>query len=371
MQSAKNAVIELLSVAGITVNGKDPWDIHVHNENFYTRVLGGGSLALGESYMEKWWDCERLDEFFTHVLSSNLDLIIKKSPALMARIALSKIMNYQSKSRAFDNVQEHYNLDTNLFSKVLDKQFLYTCGYWKEATTLDEAQENKMDLACRKLKLEPGMRVLDIGCGWGYFSKFAAEKYGAHVKGITISEEHVRYAKNLCEGLTVEIQNQDYRDLNEKFDRIFCFGMIEHVGHKNYRSFMQTVDRCLDDQGLFLLHTIGNPYTRTYPDPWLSKYIFPNYNIPSAAQIGQAIDGLFLFEDLHNFGLYYDKTLMAWHHNFVTHWEELKDKYDERFYRMWKYYLLACAGGFRAKRNVLWQMVFSKRTRPGLYFSVR
>ena len=371
MQSAKKDVAELLTSAGIAINGNNPWDIQVHNENFYTRVLAGGSLALGESYMDSWWDCPQLDEFFSHILKSNLDSVIKKSPGMMGRILLRKVLNYQNKSRAYENVQEHYNLDTNLFSKVLDKQFLYTCGYWKDATNLDEAQENKMDLACRKLKLEPGMKILDIGCGWGYFVKFAAEKYGVHAKGITISEEHVRYAKDLCKGLNVEIQNLDYRDLNEKFDRIFCFGMIEHVGHKNYRSFMQTINRCLDSQGLFLLHTIGNPYTRTYPDPWLSKYIFPNYNIPSIAQIGKAVDGLFLMEDLHNFGPDYDKTLMAWHQNFIDNWDELKDKYDVRFYRMWKYYLLACAGGFRAKRNVLWQMVFSKRTRPGSYYSVR
>jgi cyclopropane-fatty-acyl-phospholipid synthase len=370
-QSAKQRITELLAIAGISVNGNARWDIQVHNDNFYKRVLAGGSLALGESYMEGWWDCNSRDEFFSRVLSTNLENIIKKSPKLVAEIMLTKIVNYQTQSRVFNNIHKHYDIGNELFSKMLDKRMIYSCAYWKDAATLDEAQENKLDLACRKLKLEPGMHVLDIGCGWGGFAKFAVEKYGARVTGISISEEQVQYCKKLCTGLPIEIKLIDYREVNEKFDRIVSFGMYEHVGHKNSHTFMQAASNCLENDGFFLLQTVGNPVTKTYADRWVNKYILPNCTMPSITQIGQAIEGIFLIEDLHNFGPDYDKTLMAWHHNFTSNWNDLKDKYDEIFYRMWTHYLLFCAGGFRAKRNALWQIVLAKRSRPGGYCAER
>ncbi|HUR30169.1 MAG TPA: cyclopropane fatty acyl phospholipid synthase [Saprospiraceae bacterium] len=369
--NARNSVQELLAVADIQINGNKPWDIQVHDDRLYSRLLTGGSLALGESYMDKWWDCKHPDQFIYKILSSNLENTVKQSPKLITRILLTRVLNFQTKSRAASSVHKHYDIGNDLFIKMLDKRLVYTCAYWKDADSLEEAQVNKMDLACRKLKLEPGMRLLDIGCGWGSFVKYAAEKYGVIATGISISDEQIKLAKELCEGLPVSILNMDYRDLNQKFDCITCFGMFEHVGHKNHREYMEAVNRCLEEDGLFLLHTVGNPVTRTYPDPWLGKYIFPDYTVPSITHLGKATEGLFYMEDLHNFGLYYDKTLMAWHHNFSNSWEELKDKYDERFYRMWTYYLMACAGGFRAKRNFLWQIVFSKRTRKGEYQSVR
>lgn len=325
---------------------------------------------MGESYMESWWNCEKPDELFAHVLSTALEQKIK-SPKVAAGIMLTKILNFQTRSFAVGNVHKHYDIGNNLFEKMLDKRMIYTCGYWNDAASLDEAQENKMDLACRKLKFEKGMHILDIGCGWGGFAKFAAEKYGVKVTGISISKEQIKYGKKLCEGLPVEIKFMDYREADQKFDRIVCFGMFEHVGQKNHRLYMKVAERCLTNDGLLLLHTVGNPFTRTYPDPWMNKYIFPNYTIPSITQIGQAIENIFFIEDLHNFGPDYDKTLMAWHKNFTGNWNELKDDYDEKFYRMWSYYLLLCAGGFRAKRNFLWQIVLSKRSRNGEYISVR
>jgi cyclopropane-fatty-acyl-phospholipid synthase len=228
-----------------------------------------------------------------------------------------------------------------------------------------------MDLVCKKLYLEPGMHVLDIGCGWGGFAKFAAEKYGVRVTGITVSKEQIHFAEKMCEGLPVKIKLMDYRDVEEKFDRIVSIGMFENVGYKNHRTYMTVADRCLNEDGLFLFQTIGNVVTRTYPEPWLAKYIFPNYVIPSIRQIAKAIEGIFVMEDWQNFGAYYDRTLMAWHHNFINNYEELKHKYDERFYRMWNYYLLLCAGSFRAKRNLLWQVVLSKKGRRGAYEGVR
>jgi cyclopropane-fatty-acyl-phospholipid synthase len=371
-KTAKKRVEELLSIAGVSINGSAPWDIQVHNENFYERVLAGGSLALGESYMDKWWDCKRVDQFISNVLNTDLENIIKKSTKLKAEIILSKILNYQTPSRARANIHMHYDMGNELFRATLDKRMVYSCAYWQGAATLDEAQENKLHLACRKLKLQPGMHVLDIGSGWGSFARFAAEKYDVRVTGIAISEEQVKYARQVCEGLPVEIKFMDYRELNQKFDRIASFGMFEHVGQKNHHTYMEVASRCMDVDGLFLLETIGNPVTRTYPDRWMDKYIFPNAVMPSMKQMGEAIEGVFLVEDLHNFAAdEYVKMMLAWNDNFVSNWNDLKDKYDERFYRMWTYYLLFCTGGFRARRNVLWQFVLSKRSRLGEYVSER
>ena len=267
---------------------------------------------------------------------------------------------------------KHYDLGNDLFIRMLDKNMNYTCGYWRNATNLNEAQLNKLELTCRKLMLKPNMRILDIGCGFGAFAKYAATNYGVKVIGVTISKEQCEYAKQNCSGLPVEIRFQDYRDItNEKFDRIVSLGMFEHVGHRNYRTYMEIVRNCLNDDGLFLLHTIGNNLSTVYGDEWLNKYIFPNGMLPSIAQIANASESLFVMEDWHNFGAYYDKTLLAWFENFNDNWDQLKDHYDERFYRMWSYYLLSCAGMFRARRTQLWQIVFSKLGVRGGYQAPR
>ncbi len=371
MIKRKKIIIDLLSSAGIEVNGGNPWDIQIHNEDFYNRALGGGSIGLGETYMDKLWDCESLDQFFCRVLNANLENKIKKSPEVIAQSLLTKIVNRQTRSHSFSNAQKHYDIGNDLFSRMLDKRLVYTCAYWQDAITLDEAQENKLDLVCRKLGLEEGMHVADIGCGWGSFAKFAAEKYKVKVTGITVSKEQVEFGNKVCEELPVEIKLMDYRDLHGNFDRAAAIGCMEHIGQKNHRTFMEVASRCLPDDGLFLMHTIGNAVTRTYPDPWLAKYIFPNYLVPSIRQVAKSFEGIFVMEDWQNIGTDYDKTLLAWYHNFVDKYEELKEKYDERFYRMWNYYLLLSAGSFRAKRNLLWQVVLSKKGRKGVYQAVR
>jgi cyclopropane-fatty-acyl-phospholipid synthase len=254
---------------------------------------------------------------------------------------------------------------------MLDTRMVYSCGYWKNATTLDAAQEAKLDLICKKIGLKKGMRVLDIGCGWGSFAKFAAERFKVSVVGVTVSKEQVTLAREFCKDLPVEIRLQDYRKMKESFDRIVSVGMFEHVGYKNYRTFFQVAHRCLKDGGLFLLHTIGGNFSVKGTDPWINKYIFPNSMLPSVAQISAAIESRFILEDWHGFGTDYDKTLMTWMQNFNTHWAELKQQHSERFYRMWKYYLLSSAGSFRARRNQLWQIVLSKHGVPGGYTSIR
>jgi cyclopropane-fatty-acyl-phospholipid synthase len=371
MYSAKKIITELLQLAGITINGKQVWDIQVHNELFYARSLQDHDLGFGESYMEGWWDCPRLDIAMQRLVDANIENKLKFNQRLLLQAVLTKIFNFQTKKRALAVAEKHYDLGNALFQAMLDDRMNYTCGYWKNANSLNQAQTAKLDLACRKLLLKPGMRVLDIGCGWGAFAKYAAENYGVSVIGVTISQQQFQLAKERCAGLPVEIRFQDYRDLNEEFDRIISLGMFEHVGYHNYRTYLQVVNRCLTDQGIFLLHTIGGNISTTKASAWITKYIFPNGMLPSVAQIGKASEGLFVMEDWHNFGTDYDKTLMAWHHNFNQHWPELKAHYDERFFRMWNFYLLTCAGSFRARDMQLWQIVFSKRGIAGGYDAPR
>ncbi|MBI2278611.1 MAG: cyclopropane fatty acyl phospholipid synthase [Candidatus Brennerbacteria bacterium] len=365
-------VERLLARAGITINGDEPWDIRVANEGFYRRVIRKGSLGLGESYMDGWWDAPKLDEFFFRALRTNLRKEVGISFAQFVLFLRSVILNPQRHSRAFIIGKRHYDLGNDFYTAMLDQRMAYSCGYWNGAKNLDEAQEAKLDLICRKLGLQPGMNVLDIGCGWGSFVKYAAEHYNVKVLGITVSKEQAVYGANLCEGLAGStVRYADYRTLNRQFDRIVSVGMFEHVGRKNYHTFMEVVHRNLAPDGLALLHTIGGNASVWCNDIWIDRYIFPNSMLPSVAQISRAIEGLFVMEDWHSFGADYDRTLMAWFQNFDAHWGRLQTKYGDRFYRMWKYYLLSCAGSFRARRNQLWQVVLSKKGVPGGYRSVR
>jgi len=366
----QKTVEQLLQSADVEINGSRPWDIQVHNDDFYARVMAQGSLGLGESYMESWWDCPQLDQFFFKILSADLDEQVKTFSGLMA-VLKSKIINLQKPSRAYEIAEKHYDIGNELFEQMLDKRMIYSCGYWQSADNLDQAQEDKLDLICKKLGLQPGMRVLDIGCGWGGAVRFAAERYGVEVVGLTVSKEQQKLAQQTCQDLPVEIRLQDYRSLNEKFDRIFSVGMFEHVGYKNYHDYFQVVKRNLNHDGLFLLHCIGGNQSVTQTDPWIAKYIFPNSMIPSAQQISTDSEGILILEDWHNFGVDYDTTLMAWYENFNNSWDVIKHNYDEVFYRQWCYYLLSCAGSFRARENQLWQCVFSANGLPGGYQSIR
>jgi cyclopropane-fatty-acyl-phospholipid synthase len=361
-EKAKQVIKNILTPLDIRINGNRPWDIQINNPQFYQRVISGGSLALGESYMDGWWDCKALDEFFKRLLESRIDKKNKSlKPAILWEIFKARVMNLQSGARAFIIGRRHYDTGNRLFKIMLDKGLNYSCGYWHNACDLDEAQIGKLDLICRKIGLEQGMTVLDIGCGWGGFAKYAAETYGVKVKGITVSKEQAGYAREQSKGLDVTIELTDYHDLNEQFDRIVSIGMFEHVGWKNYKTFMEVVHRCLKDDGMFLLHTIAGNTPAKGTDPWIGTYIFPNSMLPSASQIFQAAEGLFILEDLHSLGRYYDQTLMAWYDNFTRNWDRLKDQYDMRFFRMWRYYLLSCAASFRSRRNQLLQIVFSKQ----------
>lgn len=359
-------VNDLLHKAGIAINGPSPADLQIKNADFYKRVLQKGSLGLGESYMDGWWDCACLDQFFTRVIKAGLD---KQLPAHFKdtlRVLSARIFNLQNRKRAWMVGKEHYDLGNDLFSRMLDEHMQYSCGYWKNADNLADAQRDKLRLVCEKLQLSPGMRLLDIGCGWGGLAEFAAREYGVTVTGATISAEQQKMAQARCQGLDVTILLQDYRELNDRVDRIVSIGMFEHVGPKNYATYFEVVNRNLKPDGIFLLHTIGSRKADNNVDPWIDKYIFPNGCLPSAGQIADASTPFFVMEDWHNFGADYDKTLMAWHARFIDAWPELADRYSERFKRMFSYYLNACAGAFRARDLQLWQVVFSRGIENGL-----
>lgn len=366
----RNRVERLLEGSGVRLNGPNPWDIRVHDGRFYARALAHGSLGVGESYMEKWWDADDLDGFLYRVMQARLEEKVHSWHDL-AIVLKAWLRNLQNPSRAFLIGRHHYDIGNELFERMLGKRLVYSCGYWKEAGNLDDAQLAKLKLVFAKLGLKPGMRVLDVGCGWGEALKLAHELHGVSGVGVTVSAQQAEYARRLVQGLPIEIRLADYRTLDEKFDRIFSIGMFEHVGAKNYRTYMRVVRRCLKDDGLFLLHSIGGNHSVNSTDPWIAKYIFPNGMLPSIAQIGCAVEKLFVMEDWHNFGVYYDRTLLAWRRNFEAHWEELKSRYSETFYRMWRFYLSASAAAFRARKNQLWQIVLSPYGVPGGYVAPR
>lgn len=356
---AEETVRDLFKEAGIEVYGTDPWDIQVRDSRFYERVLRETSLGLGESYMDGWWDVESIDGMIDRMLRANLDRRVRGNLRTRLPALLGIITNRQSPARAFEVGRDHYDLGNDLYSAMLDRRLNYTCAYWKNAMNLDEAQEAKLDLVCRKIGLKPGMSVLELGCGWGSFAKYAAEKYGASVLGVTVSKEQVALGSELVKGLPVEIRLQDYREVQGRFDRVISIGIMEHVGYKNYRSYMEVVHRTLKPDGVGFIHTIGGNYSLTAGDPWSDKYIFPNGMLPSIVQLGDAMEGLFVMEDWHNFGPDYERTLLAWYDNFEAAWPELSKKYSERFHRMWRYYLLTSAGTFRSRSQQLWQIVFT------------
>ncbi|MEZ5514078.1 MAG: cyclopropane fatty acyl phospholipid synthase [Steroidobacteraceae bacterium] len=355
---SRRVLQELLGRADIRLDGDRPWDIKVRDARMIDAVLAHGSLGAGESYMDGWWDCEALDAMFTRVLRARVTEHLNSLDERMAAL-LAIVRNPQTPRRARRVGRQHYDLGDDVYQRMLDPRMIYSCAYWRADDSLASAQERKLDLVCRKLRLRAGMRVLDIGCGWGGAARFAAERYGVEVVGCTISQHQAQVARQRCDGLPVEIRLLDYRELDGQFDRIFSIGMFEHVGERNYRGFFSKARALLAADGLLLLHTIGSNRSSRATDAWIEKYIFANSMLPSIAQIGAATENLWVVEDWHSFGPHYDRTLMSWLENFEQHWPELASRYDERFHRMWRYYLASCAAAFRARHNQLWQVLLS------------
>jgi cyclopropane-fatty-acyl-phospholipid synthase len=368
--TSRELCLRLFDRAGIPIDGPEPWSMHVHDGRLWDRLLRDRELGLGESYMDGWWDAARVDELIVRMITAELRQAIRPTPRMLAAVARQTLANRQTVRRARDNARRHYDIGNDLYAAMLDRRMVYSCAYWDRVDTLDEAQEAKLDLICRKLHLEPGMRLLDIGCGWGAFVAFATERYGVHAVGISPATRQLALARERLAGTSVELRECDYRHMSGTFDRITSVGMMEHVGPRNLGTFFRTCDRLLARGGIMLHHTIAVLRSKHSTNPWIDRYIFPGGVLPSLAQIARASEPKWVTEDLHNFGLDYDRTLMAWHANLEERWDQLP-AYDERFRRMWRFYLLSCAGAFRARDLQLVQLVFRRTGSADRYVGAR
>ncbi|MDO8510235.1 MAG: cyclopropane fatty acyl phospholipid synthase [bacterium] len=366
----------------VTPNGSNAWDPQVkYPDKFYRAIASQGMLGLGDAYVEGLWECEDLAGFFYRAVRAGLlEALASALPMRLMRLKFA-LTNPQNMLKAKRNAYAHYSRGNELFEAMLDPRLTYSCALWKnpidldDDETLDDAQNRKLDLICRKLKLERRTKVLELGCGWGSLAGYAAEKYAANVMGITPVQEQVEYAANRYRYLPVKIAQADYREMSDassKFDCVVSVGMFEHVGKKNRKAYMDTVNRCLFRDGISLIHCFG----RSDPgvplvDTWTERYIFPGGYLPTIAEIAAAAEEHFNIVDLQELGRHYDKTLIHWCRNFEAAWNSLRNEYDERFRRMWRYYLLSAAGVFRARKLQLWQIVLVKKGSELLYEPVR
>jgi len=276
-------------------------------------------------------------------------------------------MNQQTKEKSTRVTKEHYDAGNDLYEAMLGRTMSYTCAYWKDAKTLEEAQTNKFDLVKRKLELKPGMKVADLGMGWGTAAAYMHEHGAAEVTGVSLSEEQVKWARdNLAKpGLTFIWS--DYRDHCDNpavagtYDRVYSIGMLEHVGFKNYRSFFDCVKRLLKPDGLALIHAIGEPDVVYASDPFLDKYIFPGAVMVPVSAASAAFEKFFILEDFQNFGFDYSLTLHEWDKRSKLYFKDHPGVYTEEFQRMWEYYLKMCEALFHLRINQLYQFVLSPR----------
>jgi len=366
----------LLEAADVRIGGDRPWDLQLHDPGVWDEVLRRGSLGLGDAYVRGDWDCQALDELFTRLLLAGADTTAARlTRATTLRLGLlERLLNLQSPRRAREAVRHHYDIHPEVYRAMLDPWRNYSCGYWEHAQTLQEAQEDKLRLIAEKLQLQPGQRLLDIGCGWGGLAAFLADHYDVQVVGITLSTEQLAAARTLWPGRPLRFELCDYRQLaslgEAPFDRVVSVGMYEHVGPRNGPTFFQAVDEALAADGLVLLHTIGDRQRQRAAshDAWINAHVFPNGRLPAPGELADAFCERFVIEDWHPFGLDYDRTLMAWQANVEQAWPELEASLTARdgeeaaaeFQRFWRYYLLSCAGFFRSRQGQLWQLVLSK-----------
>lgn len=364
---AEALITELLLRADVRVGGDRPWDINVTDQRFFERVIRDGQLGMGEAYMDGWWDCKSVDEMSARFIRANLHDESIRDPRFIMQYLKNRLKGIGRKSLAFEVGEAHYDLGNDLFESFLDKTMSYSCGYWRDAKSLEEAQIAKLDLVCRKLDLRRGMKVLEIGCGWGGWARHAAEYYGVEVHGITVSKEQLDWARQHTDSLPLKFELMDYRDVKGSYDRVVSVAMFEAVGQSYFRIFMQKVAEVLKSDGQFLLHTIvSNQPIEAAQSRWLNTYIFPNGELPSLAQIMTAMEGLFVLEAAHHLDGDYALTLAEWDRRFVANWPKLSTKFDQRFYRMWRFYLQISQGIFKSRLCHLWQFVFTKDGIPGL-----
>ncbi len=371
--SPQKFVTDLLLSADIRIDGSRHGDIQVHNEKFYRRVAAGGSLALGEAYMDGWWDCDDLGEFTRKIVKGRLKVPLDLHAAKI--YLMSVIGNLQTPQGSKRVADVHYELPSKMYALFLGPSNQYTSFYYAHTDNDVQAEEARLELICRKLKLNKNDRVLDIGCGWGGFAKYAAQKYGCHVTGVSIAREQIKFARQYAKGLSVQFKIQDYRQLKGSYDKIFSGGMLEHVGYKNYPTYMKKIAELLTDDGIAVIDCIGGNVPGKGPNPWVGKYIFPNSMVPSPSQISSAFEKHLVLEDWHNFRHDYSRTARYWKNEFIKNWGKIQaldqTLFNERFYRMWLYYLSLFEGAFEASHIQQWQLVFVKPSNNASYTSER
>lgn len=362
---AEAVVRDLFATAGVEIGGSAPHDLTVHDDRFYAKLLRWGELGMGESYIDGWWDCDALEQMIDRLLRARLHLVLKGNWRMRLGVVKAIVFNLQNEKRATDSARAHYDIGNDLYRLMLDRRMQYTCAYFAGTDDLDEAQEAKLDLICRKLDLKPGMRVLELGCGFGGFAIYAAEKYGVEVEGYNVSKAQLEVAREMAGDLPVTFHLADYREAKGRFDAVVSIGMMEHIGYKNHRTMLEVIERSMTDEAVALVHTIGSNSSRLRAERFVDKYLFPNAVSPSIAQFGAAIDGLLVLEDVQNIGEHYAPTLEAWWHNFDAGYDQLDHSvYDQRFYRLWRYYLLAASGASTSRKGQLWHFVMTKMGRP-------
>jgi cyclopropane-fatty-acyl-phospholipid synthase len=352
-----------LAAADIEIDGHRPWDIRVNDPAFYLRMMPNPAFQIGQTYMDGMWDCDAIDEMVFKLIASRVYAQHEKGGVFHLRNALARVRNMQSRARAGEVALAHYDLDLDLYRGMLDETLTYTCAYWDApGATLADAQRAKLRLICDKLELKPGQTLLDIGCGFGGLAAFAAEHYGVKTLGVTNSQQHCTVARTLYPHL--ELALMDYRELpalGRRFDAVASVEMIEAVGPKNFTTYFDVVSQCLAPRGAFLLQSFISPASRFVCNEWFDRYIFPNGVVPSFPQLHAASAMTFgAPTDVHELGLHYPSTLLAWDRNLRATWPRLRSRNDERFRRMWHFYLTSLAGVFRAEDLRLCQVLYRK-----------
>ncbi len=332
--------------------------VSIHDNAQVRQLIQRPELALGEGYMDQRLTVAQDDlEGFLRLMARNVMRYGRgrlNIAASLPRRILRYVEQYNPASVARRNVAHHYDLSNEFYRLMLDSDMQYSCAYFADpAMSLEQAQEAKKSLIARKLRIEPGMRVLDIGCGWGGMALTLARDHGARVTGITLSEKQLEVARQRArdEGLEdrVDFRLQDYRHLDERFDRVVSVGMLEHVGVPHMRQYFSKVHDVLEPDGIALIHTIGRSTPPSATSPWLRKYIFPGGYIPAVSEVMPAIEYAGLYtSDLEVLkGEHYARTLAEWRVRFTANREVIRTMFDERFRRMWRYYLVLSETGFR------------------------
>ena len=349
---------------------KNPIILKVLNKKLHYKLLFRPDLYFGEAYtdgeilIENGTLTNFLDIMLMNIGRGEINFFTKLINKLSGSYRYLTNFNFIKKSKM--NVAHHYDLSNELYDLFLDPKKQYSCGYFiNENDTLEDAQNNKIQHIIKKLNIQPNQKILDIGCGWGSLAIDIAKSTNCEVTGITLSENQYAYCVKKVKELNMENQVKfkliDYRELNEKFDRIVSVGMFEHVGRKFYKKFFKQIEKLLTDSGVSLIHTIGSVNPPRDPHPWVTKYIFPGGYTPSLSEVTTPVEkaGL-IVSDIEVLKLHYSHTLRHWKENCIKNKAQIIEMFDERFFRMWEFYLTGCEIAFKWGDQVVYQLQLTK-----------